>query len=190
MRVGAAVWYVAYGSNMLAARLRCYLAGGRAAGSRRGNPGARDGRPASADRRVEVEHPLLFGGPSTTWAGGPAYLDVTRPGRTVARAWRLRTGQFEDVVAQENRLAPGDVTIPPTMIRDGGVLGDHRYGRVVALPSVEGEPAVTITFVRRPDPRAPDPAYLELLREGLGELGLDPVEAAGLLDGHLRGVPA
>lgn len=190
MTGGAAVWYVAYGSNMLAARLRCYLAGGRAAGSLRGNPGARDGRPASADQRVEVRHPLLFGGPSTTWAGGPAYLDVTRPGRTVARAWRLRPGQFEDLVAQENRLAPGDVVLSPRTLRDGGVVGDHRYGRVVALPPVAGEPAVTITFVRRPDPRPPDPAYLALLREGLVELGVDPLEASDLLDGHLRDVPA
>jgi hypothetical protein len=182
--VSDVVWYVAYGSNMLTERLRCYLEGGRADGSRRGNPGARDGRPASAQRRVELGHPLLFGGPSPTWDGGPAYLDVARPGRWVARGWRVTRSQFEDVVAQENRLDPGEVTISPAMVRRGGVVGDHRYGRVVPLAPIDGEPTVTVTYVRRPPPRAPDPAYVSLIRLGLGEVGLRPDEVAALLDDH------
>ena len=40
----ALVWYVSYGSNMCADRLRCYLAGGVPAGARHGYSGCRDRR--------------------------------------------------------------------------------------------------------------------------------------------------
>lgn len=39
-----------------------------------------------------------------------------------------------------------------------------------------------MTYVRRPDGRAPDPAYLALVRAGLAETGVGTAEAAALLD--------
>lgn len=180
------VWYVAYGSNMLAARFGCYLHGGRAAGSRRANPGARDPSPATGDRLVELPHPLLFGGPSPTWHGGPAFLDVTPPtptdgATTPGRAWRITLDQLADVVAQENARLPGEVTVTADHVRDGGIVLDDRYGRIVPLAPIDDEPAVTVTYVRRPPPRDPDPAYVALLRAGLAEVGLTPGEASPAL---------
>lgn len=175
------VWYVAYGSNLLGARLRCYLEGGLAPGARWANPGARDATPSSADRRVDLVHPLVFGGPSRTWAGGPAFLDVERSGTSVGRGWRITHGQLEDVVAQENQLAPGAVRIDERVVRDGGEVVAGRYGRLVPLPPIDGEPAVTLTYRRRPTPRPPDPAYVSVIERGLRELGLAVAEARAAL---------
>lgn len=176
------LWYVSYGSNLFAARFACYLAGGQARGGRRPNPGARDPSPATGDRRVDLDHALLFGGPSPNWAGGPAFLDLVTPGHSVGRGWRISHQQFEDLVAQENYLDPGSVTISEELLEDGGVvLPQVRYGRLVPLDPIDGERAVTFTYVERPPDRAPDPKYLDLLQAGLEEVGLAPDEAAAVL---------
>lgn len=173
-----AVWYVSYGSNLFAARFTCYLAGGRALGSRWTNPGARDASPPTGDRRVDLDHALVFGGPSHTWHGGPAYLDLVTPGHSVGRGWRITHEQFEDVVAQENRLPAGALAVPEAMLTDGGIaVPGAPYGRLVPLEPIDGEPAVTFTYIDRPRERAPDPRYVELLRLGLEELGLSTDEA-------------
>jgi len=180
----ARCWYVSYGSNLSSERLACYLAGGRPPGGRWTTPGARDPSPPAADRSVELDRALWFGGPSHTWDGGPAYLDVDTPGRTLARAWLLTHDQFEDVVAQENQLAPGSLAVARGMLEEGGVLlPAARYGRLVALPSVGADevPAVTFTYVDRPASRAPDPAYLAMLGAGLRELGLTATQADAYL---------
>lgn len=176
------MWYVSYGSNLFADRFTCYIAGGRALGGRWTNPGARDPRPPTGDRRVDLDQALVFGGPSHTWHGGPAYLDLVTPGHSVGRGWRITPGQFEDLVAQENKLDPGALTIDQQLLHQGGVaVPGARYGRVVPLDPVDGEPAVTFTYIDRPIERAPDPNYLDLLQAGLEELGLDAGEARALL---------
>ena len=176
------LWYVSYGSNLFADRLTCYLAGGRAPGGRWTNPGARDSNPPTGDRRVDLNHALVFGGPSHTWDGGPAFLDLVTPGRSVGRGWRITHEQFEDLVAQENALDPGALTIDGDLINEGGVvLPGARYGRLVPLDPIDDEPAVTFTYIDRPHERAPDPRYLELLQAGLEELGLDAGEARAVL---------
>ena len=176
------LWYVSYGSNLFADRFTCYIAGGRAPGGRWTNPGARDGTPPTGDRRVDLDHALVFGGPSHTWHGGPAFLDLVTPGHSVGRGWRITADQFADLVAQENKLDPGAVTISEDLLREGGVvLPGARYGRLVPLDPIDGEPAVTFTYIERPTERAPDPRYLELLQAGLEELGLAPGEARAVL---------
>lgn len=176
------VWYVSYGSNLFAERMTCYIAGGRAPGGRWTNPGARDASPPTGDRRVDLDRALVFGGPSHTWHGGPAYLDLVTPGHSVGRGWRITHEQFSDLVAQENKLDPGAVAIDRELVHGGGVaLPGARYGRVVPLDPVDGEPAVTFTYIDRPPERPPEPAYLALLQGGLEELGLDPAEARALL---------
>ena len=179
------VWYVAYGSNLLASRLACYLAGGTPPGGRRSTAGARDPARPWDWRRLDLPHPLWFGGPSATWAGGPAFLDVDRAGRGVGRAWLVTVEQLADVVAQENGHPAGTVELADAALVDGAVvLPDAPYGRVVPLPSPDARPCATVTYVRRPAGRAPDPAYLDLVRAGMAETGLTPAAIHDLLDTH------
>lgn len=179
------VWYVAYGSNLCAERLACYLAGGTPAGGRRATAGARDPRPPRTWRRVALPHGLWFGGPSHTWRGGPAFLDVEHPGAAVGRAWLVTRAQLEDVVAQENGLPAGAVVVDGRTLGDGGVVVPGApYGRLVALASPDDRPAATVTYVSRPAGRAPDPAYLDLVRTGLVETGVPEDHARVLLDEH------
>lgn len=176
------VWYVAYGSNLCATRLGCYLEGGTPAGGRRETAGARDPRPPRGWRRVVLPHPLWFGGPSRTWRGGPAFLDVDGAGEAVGRAWLVTRDQLADVVAQENGLAAGAVELDDAHLEAGGVVVPRGpYGRVVALAGPDDRPALTCTYVRRPPWRAPDPAYLELVHVGLVETGVAPDEAHALV---------
>jgi hypothetical protein len=179
------VWYVAYGSNMCAARIRCYLRGGMPRGGRCASSGGRDRRMPSAHRRFRLPHPLLFAGPSRVWRGGPAFLDTHRRGHAEARGWLLAVTQLEDLLAQENRVPVGSVTATETLLHAGGVAVPRgRYGRLVAVASPDDLPAVTFTFVERPAPRAPDPAYLDHIRRGLAETGLGPEEITAYLQAH------
>jgi len=59
------VWYVAYGSNMLAARFDCYISGGRPPGARRTYLGCRDQSPPDRDIGIRLTGSLSFAGSST-----------------------------------------------------------------------------------------------------------------------------
>ena len=109
------VWYVAYGSNLQAARFGCYLAGGRPPGARREYAGCRDTTPWRAAAPVTVPGRLCFGGVSPTWGGGLALLDADADGQTRGRAYLLTAGQLRDVAAQEARIAVGS---GPTLTRE------------------------------------------------------------------------
>ena len=100
------VWYAAYGSNMAAERLACYLGGGRPDGGRVAHAGARDATPASADRPVILPFTLRFADRSQVWGGGKAFVDVSAPGRTLSRAWLLTHAQFADLSAQDAKPNP------------------------------------------------------------------------------------
>jgi hypothetical protein len=167
------VWYVAYGSNMSAARLGCYLGGGVPPGGKRAMEGCRDPSAPAGWVKFDIPWRLRFGGPSTVWNGGPAFVDVGTPGRTIGRAWLISHGQFEDILAQENRRPVGSVSVSTRELSAGGVvIPGSRYGRVVGLGAVDGKPAATFTYVERPQARAPDPAYVDLICVGLEEMGV------------------
>ncbi|MBW3619359.1 MAG: histone deacetylase [Actinobacteria bacterium] len=183
------VWYVSYGSNLAAARFGCYLSGGTPAGARRAMTGCRDARPPRRWRPTELPWRLRFGGESTVWGGGVAYLDLDRPGTTYARAWRITVGQFADVIAQENDLACGTVDVDTALLAAGGALfPGESYGRVVPLPTLEGIPAVTFTCAELPPHRPPSPAYRSTMRTGLLELSLPDVDVDAYLDAAASGV--
>src|SRR4051812_46926456 len=102
------VWYVAYGSNMHADRLTCYLAGGQPAGAGRTYPGCRDTRPPRDTAPVLVPGGIYFALESLTWSGGMAFYDPDLPGEVAARAYLISAAQFADIAAQEmHRPPPG-----------------------------------------------------------------------------------
>jgi hypothetical protein len=171
---GDLVWYAAYGSNMLAARLGCYLAGGRPAGGLRTYPGCRDCRPPIETVPVMLPGGIYFALESITWTGGMAFYDRLLPGRTVARAYLVSAQQFADIVAQEMHRPPGaDLDlIEETVARGRAVVGPGRYETLVYCGSRSGYPVLTFTAPWRAGEvawNAPAPAYLGMLAGGLHE---------------------
>ena len=108
------VWYASFGSNILAERFNCYLAGGRVEGMVRDMPGSRDPTPPCRwTRWDDVPYRMFFAHSSPTWGGGGvAFVDVDAPSPahlgTTFRLYRVTLQQYNDVLAQENGMLPGD----------------------------------------------------------------------------------
>jgi hypothetical protein len=171
------VWYVSYGSNMCAARLACYLQGGRPAGGRRVNPGARDRRLPRRTIPVDLPGTVYFAGESPQWGGGVAFYDHETPGYTAARGYLVTAAQLSDIAAQEMYRVPqhGDpleqVVLNPL---DGGrhEVGPGRYETLVEVGRFDGLPLLTFTSphgLEHAVRTQPSPAYLELVAVGLRE---------------------
>ncbi|MFC8301746.1 histone deacetylase [Micromonospora orduensis] len=174
------VWYVAYGSNMHAARLAWYIGGGCPPGGRRTYPGCRDPRPPSRSVPVSLPGGIYFAGESRAWTGGMAFYDPQLPGTAAARAYLVTVEQFTDIAAQEmyrpagvpaRRLASQSAAGAPGLVpavgagglvpaagaaidaavADGrATLGPGRYETLVCPGQHRGVPLLTFT--------APQPA--------------------------------
>lgn len=182
MHASNAVWYVAYGSNLLEARFLAYLAGcgdGPAWGAHRG---ARDPSPPSGDRRVVVPHPVFFGGHSRKWQGGCCLCraEPPEPGRlpVVGRAWRITWDQMADVVAQENNRPTDQASMPEAPPPPGTAVRvlDGVIDLVVGMPEVDGEPACTLASSDPPGIGPPSLTYRDVLAAGMAEMGLDSAQ--------------
>lgn len=168
------LWYVAYGSNRSADRLRAYLEGAMGVDAPFGaHRGCGDATPPRADRWVVLDRAVTFRGTSRRWGGGVAFLDLEpTPGTaTPARAWLLGAGQVADVVAQEARLAVGPDPAALRAIPPGGTLGlgGGWYDTVLRLADVGGRPALTVTTAQHLPETEPTPAYRATLAAGLAE---------------------
>ncbi|WP_433388466.1 histone deacetylase [Micromonospora sp. KLBMP9576] len=184
------VWYVAYGSNLHAARLGFYLAGGCPPGVRRTYPGCRDPRPPRRTVPVSLPGGVYFAGESRAWTGGMAFYDPTLPGAAAGRAYLLDVGQFADVAAQEMYREPGaDLDLIGAAVATGrATLGPGRYETLICPGRLDGLPLLTFTAgwtaadVRW---RAPAPAYLAMIARGLREShGWDADRIAAYLGGR------
>lgn len=175
----ARVWYVAYGSNMRAERLRHYLQGAPAnpagSGGGRRYPGCRDPRMPSRSVPVELPGAVYFATESAVWTGGRAFYDPQAPGSTWARAHLVTAGQFCDIAAQEMYEEPGRDLDLREALRAGWLrLGSGRYETVVCPGALDGLPLLTFTAPWRLDEvehARPAAAYLAHLAEGLLESG-------------------
>ncbi|CAN5229307.1 hypothetical protein BH11ACT6_BH11ACT6_57740 [soil metagenome] len=163
------VWYVAYGSNMSAARFTCYLSGGRPRGGRRTYTGARNQSPPRRDSAIRLPGGLVFAGESTVWGGGIAFYDTHAEGELAARAYLLTFGQLSDVVAQEGRRPVGtDLTLDHPAGRRW-VLPSQAYETLLHVGERDAVPMLTITSGVQLVPTAPSAAYLRTVLAGLGE---------------------
>ncbi|MEV7330630.1 histone deacetylase [Micromonospora sp. NPDC093244] len=175
------VWYVAYGSNMHAARLAWYIGGGCPPGGRRTYPGCRDPRPPSRSVPVSLPGGIYFAGESRAWTGGMAFYDPQLPGLAAARAYLVTVEQFTDIAAQEmyrpaggtGDLAPATEAAIDAAVADGrATLGPGRYETLVCPGSHGGVPMLTFTA---PGPasavrcRPPASIYLGMIARGLHE---------------------
>ncbi|EGD55543.1 hypothetical protein [Gordonia neofelifaecis] len=178
---GDEVWYASYGSNLCAARLTCYLAGGRPVGGRRTYPGARDATAPARDLALTLPGRIYFGGSSTTWGGGMAFYDPHRPGPTAARAYLVTVEQFADIAMQEMDLAPHPGSPVERALRDRSLLaadgqsyqcGSGLYSRLLRVGTLDDLPVLTFTASHGIDdvPHiAPTPPYLSMIGAGLAE---------------------
>ncbi|MEU9043009.1 histone deacetylase [Kitasatospora sp. NPDC048343] len=167
------VWYVAYGSNLHAARLTCYLRGGRPNGGARTYPGCRDHSPARRSVATALAGTLYFAGRSPTWGGGSAFYDPSVRGEVPCRAYLLTAGQFSDIAAQEMRRSPGpDLDLDRVLAHGRAELGPGRYETLLHVGQLDGHPLLTFTApwgVAGAELAAPAAAYLRTLGAGLAE---------------------
>ncbi|WP_205752310.1 hypothetical protein [Cryptosporangium phraense] len=183
------VWYVAYGSNLHADRLRYYLAGGQPPGAARVYPGCRDARPPRRTAPVFLPGGIYFALESLTWTGGMAFYDPALPGRAAARGYLVTAGQFADIAAQEMARVP-DVDLDlGTALADGRAqLGPGRYETLVSPGRLDGHPMVTFTApwaCADVEPNPPAPRYLGMIAGGLAEAhGWDPETVTDYLAGR------
>src|SRR4051794_5965122 len=162
---------------MAAARLACYVEGGRPPGGARDNPGARDTTPPRRSVPVDLPGTAYFAGRSPQWGGGVAFYDHDTPGYTAARAYLVTAGQLADIAAQEMYRLPADghpleqvVTGP--IVGGRHTLGPGRYETLVEVGSYDGAPLLTFTSphgAHEVEHQPPAAAYLETLATGLRE---------------------
>ncbi|MFJ6622059.1 histone deacetylase [Kitasatospora sp. NPDC091335] len=180
------VWYVAYGSNLHAARLACYLRGGRPDGGAQDQPGARDRRPPRRAVATALPGTLYFAGRSRTWGGGSAFYDPAGRGEVPCRAYLMTLSQFSDVAAQEMGRSPGtDLDLAPVLATGRDELGPGRYQTLLHVGESDGRPLLTFTAswgVAGAELNAPTRPYLRTLAAGLAEShGWGPWRTAGYL---------
>lgn len=165
------VWYVSYGSNMLAERFQLYLAGGQLAGHT--YPGCRDPRRPRLDRPCELPGGIYFATRSLVWGGGRAFYDPSLPAMTAGRAYLITAAQFSDLLAQEMYREPGaDLDLSPVLATGRVQLGPGRYETLLHVGDHDGHPMLTFTapWTAAGVPHVPPaPAYLDTLAAGIRE---------------------
>jgi len=165
------VWYVAYGSNVLARRFLLYIRGA-SDDSIGKHHGARDSTPPRDDCPITIAHDLYFAGHSKRWGGPVAFLELEpRFGvATPGRAYLVTASQLEDVVAQENGLR--QMSEPFGIPTNGSievVPVNGKYNAIIGLPDIDGVPALTLSTDRDLPRSPPTREYLATMNEGLAE---------------------
>ena len=163
------VWYVAYGSNMSAARFGCYISGGRPRGARRTYLGCRDRSPPLRDVGIRLAGGLTFAGESRVWGGGIAFYNPDADGQVAARAYLLTFGQLSDVVAQEAKSSVGCDLVLGNGIARRWATPSRVYETVLHVDDLDGLAMFTITSLQSLEPTAPSEHYLRTMLNGLGE---------------------
>lgn len=144
----AQVWYASFGSNLYAERFNCYIEGGSPGASTTNYLGSRDRTPSGANIPVALPGTVHYAGESSVWTGGVAFLDTASPGKSLGRAYKITSEQFDDVVFQESNSGE-----PPTgekvdlnaTIAHGKNSGKGIYGTLVHVGDYQGAPVMTFT---------------------------------------------
>ena len=165
------LWYLAYGSNMLASRLRAYLEGSDSGpyGSHRG---ASDPASPAGDRPVRLNHGVYFAGQSVRWRGPVAFLElVPGKGLSFGRAYLLRWSQALAIISQENgdkvTLSLGELPLVGGYIE---LPTNGKYNAVLRLDDYSSVPMIALTTSRNLPKGTPTIDYVAAMRQGLLEL--------------------
>ena len=153
------VWYVSYGSNMLRERLACYIEGGYCDYNGKTYAGCADRTMPKRDVPVEIPYSMFFSNyDEGSWENSAvAFLDISKAGKALGRAFLVTEKQFHDIHMQEGP-------------------GSHWYSEVVRLDDIAGIPAYTFTCVeektKEPIEKVSE-AYIEVIRKGIREMHPD-----------------
>jgi len=174
------IWYVAYGSNLLADRFESYILGCGDDAVWGGHRGSADATLPAGDRQVVVPHPVYFGGHSRRWDGACCFCPVEPLGDdrlpVVGRAWLVTWGQMVDIVAQENGLPTSAATLPDLVPEPGAAVRvlDGVIDLLLGMDDIDGHPACTLASSNLPPAAPPSPSYRQVLAAGMAEMGLAP----------------
>ncbi|MCB7482025.1 hypothetical protein [Christiangramia sediminis] len=171
------VWYACYGSNIREERFLCYINGGTPPGALRNFTGCSDKSKPKQSRTITIDHEMYFAKKSPTWnGGGICFLnpekDITA--NTLGRTYLINASQFIDLVRQELKFE-GSITIDfERLVKEGSYncMTDGRYGLLLYLGEIEGNPVVTFTSEAylEPEINKPDEQYLLTILRGLKEI--------------------
>ncbi|GGF39575.1 hypothetical protein GCM10011519_11510 [Marmoricola endophyticus] len=171
MTAGDHIWYAGYGSNLDVVRFGTYLQGGRAPGTRRDNPGARDTSAPLEERAMVLPGALFFGWESQNWGGGAvAFYDPTARGQVYARAFLITRGQFADVAAQEMHRDPDDdLDLSQVLADEPYSYGPGHYETLHLVGELDGRPVLTFTTgdAEHLPRNSPGGAYVATIVRGL-----------------------
>ena len=174
------IWYVAYGSNLLADRFESYILGCGDDAVWGGHRGSADATLPAGDRQVVVPHPVYFGGHSRRWNGACCFCPVEPLGDdrlpVVGRAWLVTWGQMVDIVAQENGLPTSAATLPDLVPEPGAAVRvlDGVIDLLLGMDDIDDHPACTLASSNLPPAAPPSPSYRQVLAAGMAEMGLAP----------------
>ena len=147
------LWYVTYGPDMASELFMKKIEGGYCGADGKIYNGSADKSPPIKNKPYLIPYELYFGNKSGVWdGGGVAFIDQTKSGVTLGRAYLITEEQFLGIREQEN---------------------DSRkwYGNTVALKR-ELYDYIHITFTQSPENRDENPPhgnYLKAMRQGLIE---------------------
>lgn len=171
------IWYVSYGSNLLAERFHTYLTGSDATSPFGAHPAAPSAELPLDERWLWLDHALYFAGVSKRWTGSAAFVSHhAGSGESIAHAYLIEDCQFAHLVAIENAvekvvpLAPSSLETGAYTVLDIDRRGDTfrgKYDALLRLPDIDGTPAVTVTSSAMRERGAPADRYLDTIRRGL-----------------------
>lgn len=146
------VWYAAYGSNLCAERMACYLQGGACPETGISHIGCSDPSLWQDDFARVLRGDVYFANQSGRWNGqGAAFFDPAGRGHVVMRLYKITRAQAREVQEQEG-------------------MSPLWYGRTYCLGvETDGLPIITFTSVQRGQQNKPDEAYMNVLCRGIRE---------------------
>ena len=161
------VWYVAYGSNLHADRLKYYIQGGWFPDLGKEYKGCDDPTLPLLSVKCNIPYSMYFGYHAICFEDrGVCFLDTTKEGKALGRAYLITKQQFEQIHVQEGRS---------TMW----------YDKVVKLDAIAGVPAATFTNHTRLGGMDPSLKYRSIVKKGLIETygeGMNDQEIEAYLD--------
>ena len=168
------IWYAGYGSNLSRSRFMCYIAGGRAPGSRNADPGCRDKTPPLDDKPISLDFEFYFAHYLEDWGGATAYLRRSQSAVALGRMYLIGDDQFNDVVAQENSKPVDGTRVLPSFEellagREYALPGNPLYGALRRVDVQSEYPVWTFTTNRNLQINTPGESYVKVIAAGLKE---------------------